>query len=53
MPVVLAAITLAGLLSALLGDRLIWKLVGWLCLVIPVAASGWVALRARGSGNRR
>ncbi len=36
MPLLLAALTLVGLLSALLGDG-IWDFVSWLALGFPVA----------------
>jgi hypothetical protein len=45
MPVVLAIVIMVGLLSALLGDPLIWKVVGWVCLIIPVVTASWFALR--------
>ena len=43
-PAVLAAVTCAGLLSALLGDG-VWDVASWLTLSVPVAAVAWFALR--------
>jgi hypothetical protein len=48
-PIALAVVIMAGLLSALLGDLLAWKTVGWVCLFIPVVTAGWFALRRRRS----
>jgi len=35
----LAVITMLGLLSALLGEQLGWKVVAWVALMVPVATS--------------
>jgi hypothetical protein len=43
----LAALILFGLLSALLGDRGIWKGLSWICLLIPILTAGWFAWRKR------
>lgn len=44
-PLVIALLSLAGLVSALTGDGL-RDLLSWLCLALPVAAVAW-AMRAR------
>lgn len=43
VPAVIAAITVAGLMSALLGDG-VWDVASWLTLSVPVAAVAWFAL---------
>lgn len=40
IPTVLFALSLFGLIAALLGDG-IWDLMGWLGLLAPVAATAW------------
>jgi hypothetical protein len=48
-PLVLAAITAAGLVSALLGDG-VWDVISWLLLISPLAIAlwyGWRSWRAR------
>jgi hypothetical protein len=47
IPLALAIVTIAGLLSALLGDQLMWKEIAWLCLIAPVVTAAWCALRRR------
>lgn len=44
-PVALAVLTVAGLLSALLGDG-IWDALSWAALGAPVAACLWFGLRS-------
>jgi hypothetical protein len=44
MPILLAVLTLVGLVSALLGDG-VWDLVSALALGAPVAVGAWYALR--------
>jgi hypothetical protein len=44
VPAVIAAVTCAGLLSALLGDG-VWDVASWLTLSVPLAAVAWFALR--------
>jgi xanthosine utilization system XapX-like protein len=44
MPILLAVLTLVGLVSALLGDG-VWDLVSALSLGAPVAVGAWYALR--------
>jgi hypothetical protein len=41
-PVLIALITIAGLLAALLGDG-IWDAVSWLALSVPIAVVMWFA----------
>jgi hypothetical protein len=53
VPAVLAIVTMAGLFSALLGDQVIWKAVGWICLIIPIVTAGWFSLRSGTSNTRR
>jgi uncharacterized membrane protein YgaE (UPF0421/DUF939 family) len=36
-PAVLAGFTIAGLLSALLGQRGVWLVISWVLLAIPLA----------------
>jgi len=43
IPLLLAVITMLGLLSALLGEQLCWKVVAWVALMVPVATSIWYA----------
>lgn len=43
VPVALAALTLLGLLSALLGEPLAWKVLAWVALSVPVLVAGWFA----------
>jgi hypothetical protein len=40
VPAVIAVVSGAGLLSALLGDGL-WDAVSWLTLAVPIAVAGW------------
>lgn len=44
MPILLAILTVIGLVAALLGDG-VWDLVSAFSLGAPVAAGGWYALR--------
>jgi hypothetical protein len=46
-PSLLAVTTMFGLLSALLGDRWIWKAIAWLLLLLPVIVAAWFSLRRR------
>ena len=48
MPVLLAVLTVVGLVAALLGDG-VWDLVSALALGAPVAAGAWYAPRRPGS----
>ena len=43
-PSVIAVVSAAGLLTALLGDG-IWDIASWLALAIPVIVVGFFALR--------
>jgi hypothetical protein len=47
-PLLLAALTIFGLLAALLGQDEAWWIVSWIALGIPLAAVGLALLRARG-----
>jgi hypothetical protein len=44
LPFALAALSAAGLVSALLGEG-VWDLLSWLALALPVAAAIWYLLR--------
>lgn len=48
IPILLAAITAAGLLSALLGDDM-WDALSWAALGLPVAVCLWFWLGQRPS----
>jgi hypothetical protein len=41
-PVLIALVTIAGLLTALLGDG-IWDIASWLALSVPIAVVMWFA----------
>ncbi len=43
IPIVLSALSIVGLLSALLGEHWVWKALAWLTLAVPVAVSLWYA----------
>lgn len=45
-PLAIAAITLVGLLSALIGDGP-WDALSWAALALPLAVIAWCWLRAR------
>lgn len=48
IPILLAVLSLIGLLSALLGEHLAWKALAWVTLAVPVAVSLWyTCLRRR------
>jgi xanthosine utilization system XapX-like protein len=47
IPTVLAVLTVVGLLSALLGEQLVWKAFAWALLTVPVATSCWFWWRPR------
>jgi hypothetical protein len=46
-PLVLAAIIVLGLTSALLGEHIVWKALAWIGLGVPVLTAGWFAARCR------
>jgi hypothetical protein len=52
MPVVIAVISTAGLLVALIGDGL-WDYLSWLALGLPVAVGGWFSVCRGGRPNLR
>ncbi|HEY4165433.1 MAG TPA: hypothetical protein VGM96_01615 [Reyranella sp.] len=45
-PLLLAALTIFGLLAALLGQDAAWWIVSWIALGIPLAAVAWALIRA-------
>jgi hypothetical protein len=45
-PVALAALTVFGLLAALLGQDEAWWIVSWIALGVPLAVVAWALLRA-------
>ena len=45
-PVIIAVVSCAGLISALVGDD-IWDVLSWLTLSVPVAVAIWYAFRRR------
>ncbi|GGA06754.1 hypothetical protein [Dyella caseinilytica] len=47
IPAALAVVISFGLLSALLGDRLMWKGMAWFSLAMPIIVAGWLTLRRR------
>ncbi|HEX7817295.1 hypothetical protein [Dyella sp.] len=44
IPLVLAVLTMAGLLSALLGEPMVWKVLAWAGLAIPVTVCLYFSL---------
>jgi hypothetical protein len=48
----IAALTLFGLLSALLGDG-VWDALSWVTLVIPLAVIVWMYTRAPKASSHR
>ena len=44
MPVVLAVLTLGGLIAALLGESWPWKALAWLALGLPLLLIGYYVL---------
>jgi hypothetical protein len=44
-PLLLAIISLLGLLSALLGEEQTWKIVAWMALSVPVLTTIWFCFR--------
>jgi hypothetical protein len=46
IPLLLAALTIFGLLSALLGTGM-WKVFAWIALAVPVAVVATILLRPR------
>lgn len=45
-PLLIGALSLAGLIAALLGDAA-WDVAGWIGLTAPLAALAWALIRAR------
>lgn len=46
-PVVLAALTVSGLLSALIGQGGLWWAVSWIALATPLIVIAWGVARRR------
>jgi hypothetical protein len=46
IPAIIAVVSCAGLISALVGDDL-WDVLSWLTLSMPVAVAIWYAFRRR------
>ena len=46
IPAIIAVVSCAGLISALVGDD-IWDVLSWLTLSVPVAVGVWYAFRRR------
>jgi hypothetical protein len=46
IPAIIAVVSCAGLISALVGDD-IWDVLSWMTLSVPVAISIWYAFRRR------
>jgi len=54
MPCLLALIVVTGLISALLGVRIAWKMTSWIALALPLAVILWfAALRPRIQQKKR
>ena len=49
--IVIAGITLGGLLSALFGDG-VWDELSWLALAVPLAVLAWTYSKGRKASNR-
>ncbi|MBX9828420.1 MAG: hypothetical protein K2Y27_25925 [Xanthobacteraceae bacterium] len=45
-PAIIAVVSCAGLISALVGDD-VWDALSWLTLSVPVAVAVWYAFRRR------
>jgi len=48
IPAIIAVVSCAGLISALVGDD-VWDWLSWVTLSIPIAVGVWYALRRRKS----
>lgn len=48
VPIFLAALTISGLLSALIGQGAIWCWLSWTALFVPVCVILWFAFRPAG-----
>jgi membrane protein implicated in regulation of membrane protease activity len=46
VPAIIAVVSCAGLISALVGDN-VWDWLSWLTLSVPVAVCVWYAFRRR------
>ena len=47
IPTALAVLTVVGLLSALLGEQVMWKAFAWALLTVPVVTCYWLWWRPR------
>lgn len=52
MPLIIAVVSSAGLLFALIGDGL-WDYLSWLALGLPVAIGLWFSNRHQPTGTRK
>lgn len=52
VPVILAVVSIVGLLSALIGDDT-WNMVSWATLSVPIALIGWLTWAERINANRQ
>lgn len=50
VPLLLAVVSIVGLLSALIGDG-VWDGLSWATLGIPILVIGWMLKAPRGSGR--
>ena len=50
IPAVVAVVSCAGLISALVGDD-VWDILSWVTLSVPVAVAIWYAFRRRRSAK--
>ncbi|TZF84101.1 hypothetical protein FW774_11720 [Pedobacter sp. BS3] len=48
IPVILAILSIFGLLSALIGDNF-WDVLSWVTLGIPVAVMAWFLIKKKGN----
>jgi hypothetical protein len=46
IPAIIAVVSCAGLVSALVGDD-VWDVLSWLTLSVPVVVCGWYVFRRR------
>jgi len=44
-PIALAALTIFGLLAALLGEGRLWRALSWIALILPIGVVLWCVLR--------
>ena len=46
-PLAIGALTVAGLVAALIGEGGIWWPTSWIALAVPLAIAGWYVWRPR------